>query len=237
MLFDTNHGTLKETETDTENEGEHMAYEKLFNEIYSVVALKYFWPEYVPGFVKWESPDWLNRKMDFGMEVSQALLPYDGQSESFLEHYLGREASEIPENALEKYAGRLYFYNGRLWALLDDENGISYQEKILFRFGKKLEKLNTNYTICGCNALFLYAHAQPDETEVQHMMDAMAKAQAEKEQRFQKVFLDCSSSIYVLNFETGRIRAIHIPEKARQFMETETEVLRHQMGWEEGTIF
>ena len=69
------------------------------------------------------------------------------------------------------------------------------------------------------------------------MMDAMAKAQAEKEQRFQKVFLDCSSSIYVLNFETGRIRAIHIPEKARQFMETETEVLRHQMGWEEGTIF
>ncbi len=214
-----------------------MAYEKLFNEIYSVVVLKYFWPEYAPGFVKWESPDWLNRKMDFGMEVSQALLPHDGQSESFLEHYLGREIADIPENALEKYAGRLYFYNGRLWALLDDENGISYQEKILFRFGKKLEKLNTNYIHCGCNALFLYAHAQPDETEVRDMMEAMAKTQAEKDFRFQKVFLDCISNVYVLDFETYRIKAILIPEKARQFMEMETETLRHQIGWEEGTVF
>ena len=214
-----------------------MAYEKLFNEIYSVVVLKYFWPEYVPGFVKWESPDWLNREMDFGMEVSQALLPYDGQSESFLEHYLGREAAEIPENALEKYAGRLYFYNGRLWALLDDDNPISYQEKVLYRFGKKLEKLNTNYTHCACNALFLYAHAQPDKAEVRRMMAAMAEQQAEKPYQFQKVFLDCTSSVYVLNFETNQAEAILIPEKARPFMEMETEALRHQIGWADGTAF
>ena len=56
-----------------------MAYEKLLNEIYAAVSLKYLWKEYEPYFVKSESPDWINPNMDFGLEVSQALLPDDGQ--------------------------------------------------------------------------------------------------------------------------------------------------------------
>ena len=55
-----------------------MAYEKLLNEIYAAVSLKYLWKEYRPGFIKSESPDWINETMDFGLEVSQALLPDDG---------------------------------------------------------------------------------------------------------------------------------------------------------------
>ena len=58
-----------------------MAYEKLLNEIYAAVSLKYLWKEYEPYFVKSESPDWINPNMDFGLEVSQALLPDDGQEE------------------------------------------------------------------------------------------------------------------------------------------------------------
>ena len=57
-----------------------MAYEKLLNEIYAAVSLKYLWKEYEPYFVKSESPDWINPNMDFGLEVSQALLPDDGES-------------------------------------------------------------------------------------------------------------------------------------------------------------
>ncbi len=60
-----------------------MAYEKLLNEIYAAVSLKYLWKEYEPYFVKSESPDWINPNMDFGLEVSQALLSDDGQEESF----------------------------------------------------------------------------------------------------------------------------------------------------------
>lgn len=36
-----------------------MVYEKLLNEIYAVVSLKYLWREYRPSFVKSESPDWI----------------------------------------------------------------------------------------------------------------------------------------------------------------------------------
>lgn len=39
------------------------------------------WKEYRPCFIKSESPDWINETMDFGLEVSQALLPDDGQEE------------------------------------------------------------------------------------------------------------------------------------------------------------
>lgn len=95
-----------------------VAYEKLLNEIYAAVSLKYLWKEYEPYFVKSESPDWINPNMDFGLEVSQALLPDDGQEESFIEKYLGCRKEELPPLAFEKYGERLNFYNGRFWAIL-----------------------------------------------------------------------------------------------------------------------
>ena len=49
-----------------------VAYEKLLNEIYAAVSLKYLWKEYRPCFIKSESPDWINETMDFGLEVSRA---------------------------------------------------------------------------------------------------------------------------------------------------------------------
>ena len=120
-----------------------MAYEKLLNEIYAAVSLKYLWKEYRPFFVKNESPDWVNEAMDFGLEVSQALLPDDGQEESFIERYLGCLKEELPPQAIEKYGDRLNFYNGRFWAILPDKAiQQDYLSKAKYRFDRKLEKLN-----------------------------------------------------------------------------------------------
>ena len=58
--------------------------------------------------------------MDFGLEVSQALLPDDGQEESFIEQYLGCRKDELPLQTFVKYGDRLNFYNGRFWAILPD---------------------------------------------------------------------------------------------------------------------
>ena len=84
-----------------------MAYEKLLNEIYAVVSLQYLWKEYRPYFVKSESPDWINKEMDFGLEVSQALMPADGQEESFIEKYLGCLKEERRSKAVERDGERL----------------------------------------------------------------------------------------------------------------------------------
>ena len=116
-----------------------MAYEKLLNEIYAAVSLKYLWKEYEPYFVKSESPDWINPNMDFGLEVSQALLPDDGQEESFIEKYLGCRKEELPSLAFDKYGERLNFYNGRFWAILPDNTvQQDYLSKAKYRFDRKL---------------------------------------------------------------------------------------------------
>ena len=136
-----------------------LAYEKLLNEIYAVVSLKYLWKEYRPYFVKSESPDWINETMDFGLEVSQALLPNDGQEEDFIERFLGCLKEELPPQAFEKYGERLNFYNGRFWAILPDlEVEQDYLFKAKYRFDRKLEKLNTNYTYKKYNGLYLFLH-------------------------------------------------------------------------------
>lgn len=215
-----------------------MAFEKLFNEIYSVVILKYFWDGYKDGFVKSESPDWINREMKFGMEVSQALFPSDGQAEHFLENYLGSLKESIPDDLLEKYAGMLYFYNGRLWALLNGGPiNMSYQEKVIFRFTRKLEKLNTNYEDFYKNALFLYAHTKNQTTdEVWEIMRKMKEIQNSKPRQFSLVFIDFKRSLYILDFEQDSVREISIPEEARVFMKEVTEKLRQGQNWNNGEI-
>lgn len=206
-----------------------MAYEKLYNEIYAIVALKYLWRGYRPGYEKCESPDWINRTESVGIEVSQALLPYDGQDASFLEAWLGRLSGEIPPEDKARYAGRLYYYNDRLWALLPDpRDSRSWQEKAHYRFCRKLEKLNKNFTVCRTNALYLYAHAAAEDPgEVRLLMADMAESQQASKQRFDLVFLDCESGIYIMDFRSGGVAEMPVGEKAKEFLERETERIRN----------
>ena len=180
-----------------------MAYEKLLNEIYAAVSLKYLWKEYEPYFVKSESPDWINPNMDFGLEVSQALLPDDGQEESFIEKYLGCRKEELPSLAFDKYGERLNFYNGRFWAILPDNTvQQDYLSKAKYRFDRKLEKLNANYIHKHYNGLYLFLHPT-DENDIDAgaLFEYMRYTQEKKKMRFDRVFLNCVKTIYVCNYE------------------------------------
>ena len=206
-----------------------MAYEKLYNEIYAMVALKYLWRGYRPGYVKNESPDWLNPAQSVGIEVSQALLPYDGQDADFLEQWLGKLSGDIPAEAKARYEGRLSFYNDRLWALLpDSRDKRTWEEKSLYRFMRKLEKLNKNFTVCQTNALYLYAHSCAEDIgSVRRLMKEMAAGQRSAEVKFDLVFLDCEKSIYILDFRSGGIAEMPAGEQAKKFLEQQTENIRN----------
>ena len=206
-----------------------MAYEKLYNEIYAMVALKYLWRGYRPGYVKNESPDWLNPAQSVGIEVSQALLPYDGQDADFLEQWLGKLSGDIPAEAKARYEGRLSFYNDRLWALLpDSRDKRTWEEKSLYRFMRKLEKLNKNFTVCKTNALYLYAHSCAEDIgSVRRLMKEMAAGQQSAGVKFDLVFLDCEKSIYILDFRSGGIAEMPAGEQAKKFLEQQTENIRN----------
>ena len=212
-----------------------MAYEKLLNEIYAAVSLKYLWKEYQPYFIKSESPDWINETMDFGLEVSQALLPDDGQEESFIEQYLGCLKEELPPQAFEKYGDRLNFYNGRFWAILPDcAVHQDYLFKAKYRFDRKLEKLNTNYMHRRYNGLYLFLHPT-DENDIDAgaLFEYMRLTQETREKRFDWVFLN---TIYVCDYRTDTIEPIRLPQNAESFLSTEAEYLRYCHDWEDGMV-
>lgn len=214
-----------------------MAYEKLLNEIYAAVSLKYLWKEYQPYFIKSESPDWINDTMDFGLEVSQALLPYDGQEERFIEKYLGCLKEELPPQAFEKYGERLNFYNGRFWAILPDRTvHQDYLSKAKYRFDKKLEKLNRNYVHKRYNGLYLFLHPT-DENDIDAgaLFEYMRFTQENRKERFDWVFLNCVKTIYVCNYIANTIEPIVLPQNAENFLNTEAEYLRYCKDWEDGT--
>lgn len=214
-----------------------MAYEKLLNEIYAAVSLKYLWKEYQPSFVKSESPDWINETMELGLEVSQALLPDDGQTESFVEQYLGRLKEELPPAALERYGERLHFYNGRFWAVLPDEEvHQDYLSKAKYRFDRKLERLNTNYQHRRYNGLYLFLHPT-DEKDIDagQLFEYMRHQQESKKVQFDWVFLNCVKVIYVCNYIKNTIEPIVLPQNAEDFLEAEAECLRNCGVWEDGT--
>ena len=214
-----------------------MAYEKLYNEIYAIVSLKYLWKEYKAGFVKNESPDWINEEMNLGLEVTQALLPDDGKTESFIDKYLGCLKEELPYAALEFYGDRLHFYNGRFWAVLDDEREPQdYLLKVQFRFDRKLEKLNINYARMNNNGIYIYVHpAKNEKVDAKKLFHYMKKEQSKKVYGFKWVFLNCIDKIYVFDFEKDSIERIDLPANAETLFNNETEKLRHSCPWTDGT--
>lgn len=214
-----------------------MAYEKLLNEIYAAVSLKYLWSEYQPYFIKSESPDWINPKMDFGLEVSQALMPEDGKTEQFIEKYLGCLKEEIPETALEYYGNRLHFYNGRCWAVLPEAGtGQNCMLKAKYRFEKKLEKLNTNYQSRKYNGLYLFLHPVNEaDVDAEQLFLSMQLSQKLKKEKFDWIFLNCGKIIYVCNYLKNQLEPIVLPQNAENFLNTESEYLRYLGRWENGT--
>lgn len=215
-----------------------MTYEKLFNEIYAVTVLKYFWKDYGGTFVKWESPDWLNRVTDTGIEVTQALIPRDGQEECFIEKYLGKKKEELPENAFEKFGDRLYFYNGRFWALLDDEsNTITAEDKILTRFRAKLAKLNTNYLRCKTNGLFIAGHCTLTEAEAENLGKQIAGLQRKETFGFDLVFLAARTALYIYEPKHNGFSAVPLPEKAVDFLEEKTAEIRKGFSDDMGAAY
>ena len=213
-----------------------MAYEKLLNEIYAAVSLKYLWKEYRPYFIKSESPDWINESMDLGLEVSQALLPHDGQEESFIEKYLGCLKEELPPVAFEKYGERLNFYNGRFWAILPQQDvEQDYLSKAKYRFDRKLEKLNTNYVEKKYNGLYLFLHPSDEmDIDAEALFAYMRQRQEKTEKCFDWVFLNCQKTIYVCDFALNTIEPIVLPKNAENFLNLEAEYLRYCHEWVDG---
>lgn len=216
-------------------------FEKLYNEIFAMLSLKYFWRDYSDSYKKGESPDWYNVGASVGIEVTQAIMQEDGEAQSIVNQYLGRKTEEIPEEILQRYSGRTYFYNDRLWAIMPEagkEEKLTACEKALYRFGKKLERLNTNYTEFNTNALYLYLHeSNIKDDEIKCFIRAAEEMQKGCIRKFDVVFLNCVNTLRVVDMGGGSWETVQVPTDALAFMRSMAERLRHSMEWKDGADF
>lgn len=91
-----------------------MIYEKLYNEIYALLSIGKIGSEYRGLYTKSESPDWVNEGKSIGIEVTQALLQYEGEAQKVIDKYLGKRLEEIPYPEIEPFMDRARFFCGRL---------------------------------------------------------------------------------------------------------------------------
>ena len=105
----------------------------------------------------------------------------------------------------------------------------------VYRFDKKLEKLNTSYQQKRYNGLYLFLHPMDESAiDAERLFESMGQRQSHCAQHFDWVFLNCVKVIYVCNYTTNSIEPIVLPPNAETFLSTEAEYLRYCGEWEDG---
>lgn len=206
-----------------------MIYEKLYNEIYALLSIGKIGSEYRGLYTKSESPDWVNEGKSIGIEVTQALLQYEGEAQKVIDKYLGKRLEEIPYPEIEPFMDRARFFCGRLQAI-DTENGAqSYIFKTLYRFDKKLMKLNTNYSLLKTNCLYIFLHSNGEiYSDIEHIFERIQAQQKRKKYRFHTVFLNCIDTIYELHPYKSTIKTVDITEFEQKELADTTLLLRNR---------
>ena len=214
-----------------------MIYEKLYNEIYALLSVKRLGSEYKGIYKKIESPDWINEHDDIGIEVTQALLQYEGEAQKVIDKFLGMRLEDIPQAEIEPFLDRAEFFCGRLQAINTENGTHSYVFKTLYRFDKKLYKLNTNYSLMKRNCFYIFLHKDNVVySDIEYIFENIKVQQSRKKNKFNTVFLNCIETIYVLDFNLGIISTIMLSEIEQKKFAESTLRIRNRVGGNEDFI-
>ena len=78
-------------------------FDKTEFELFAVLCLLQFFPQFVVQPVKGESPDWWDETNGIGVEVSRAEDAHIGYAYTFANRYLGKHKDEIPAAVLKRF--------------------------------------------------------------------------------------------------------------------------------------
>jgi hypothetical protein len=103
--------------------------------------LEKYWPDYKPGFEDHESPDWINKTYDIGLEITSCTLPGEGEEKGINERLKGKTLKELKAEykrvkgsnrdiiLLNETRTDVIFWDVNEDILLQDSNEIEYCEK------------------------------------------------------------------------------------------------------------
>ena len=172
-------------------------------EQYACLSLIYCYDKRLSLLQDGEEPDWQSAELDIGMEVTEALEPDDGRKRSVINRYFGKGLSGqfIKEQFKEKHPE----YNPQL-KVVDNVAYFSdcYDMKLKIQqvcsaIAVKTAKLNSHYAKFAQNWLYIFAPSLFSESDLPEVLQTYRESTAQSPLTFDKVFLNASNSIFVLN--------------------------------------
>ena len=148
-----------------------------------------------------ECPDWQSERKNTGIEVTSAINDSDGEQIAIINKFFNRGMSgeEIKSEIVAKHPK----YSGSFGTV----NNIAYhsapflvnkeREKILNSIKTKTDKLNQHFRVFDNNWLYIFANNALTEEDVFQIASSIELV--EKNIQFDKIFINLTDRIYVVN--------------------------------------
>ena len=135
-------------------------YDKLYDEIYAVLAINTAYPTSLDKITKGEHPDWQDEYNDVGIEVVRAMNPHMGYVRNIWNQYHGQDIKAIPLKNRKGFRGEFYTHKGKLSGISDSKglvDGTNHIKLAIEATCKKLALLNSpHFKVFQCNELFVF---------------------------------------------------------------------------------
>ena len=216
-------------------------YDKLYYEIYALLAMEMLYTDFSHNFFKGESPDWRNEVDGIGLEVSRAESEHIGYTKNLVNTYLGKHKSGMPEKVINKFRGSLSFKNEHLNTVSDSLGFVDGTRHIDFAIDKlenKTRLLNQqHFAVFVRNCLFLYMTNTVLEEDIELFLIKSAQVNTHYNKRFDEVMLLDGSSIHAINSLEQKSITFEIPDRNMPAWNRQALKLHDLSSWDEGTPF
>ncbi len=193
-----------------------MKITKKYMEWYALLSLIYCYDENLKFLENSEKPDWQNKHLDIGLEVTEVLNKADGRERAVVNRYFGKGLDgqyikkEI-ENHYPEYSSNIIVSEGRVCHIKSLGSSKHIIDKVILTIDKKAKKLNECYVKFKNNWLYVFA---PDvfTDDIQDICREYVKLKIKHEVYFDKIFLFVDNLIFVLGFN-GIENKIQLPHE------------------------
>ncbi len=176
---------------------------KEYMEWYAFLSLLYCYDENLAVLEKGEEPDWQSKDLDIGLEVTQALLPKDGEIRSVINEYFGKGLDgQFVKDQIEQrnpeYGSMVHVVKNTACfsQCYDMQSKIQQVSESII---KKTKKLNNHYSRFKNNWLYVFAPDLFGSFDIPQVYETYQKNTTEYAVKFDKIFIQIDNQLFILN--------------------------------------
>ena len=216
-------------------------YDSTYMELYALIALSSVYPDITENMTKGEHPDWHNKQIDLGLEVTIAQTSYMGYVKSLANLYLGKDITSVPLKSKKGFRGDFFTHKGKLTSISDSKglvDGTRHIQLAIESATRKLNKLNSkHFEVFKQNCLFIYLSFFSNYEDIDLFCTMYKEAAREFKVVFSKIFLFDNESLFIISTEKMTFERYQYSDEQLSSMKKEALQLRKKYDWKEGIGF